>query len=66
MNEQNLINSVELAKRLDVAPDTINRWRRDGVIPSILINEKTIRYDVDDVINSLKNKSKTNIGVCDE
>lgn len=49
-----LVTALRLATILDVTPETVALWRRRGLIPAITINRTTIRYDVADVLASLK------------
>jgi excisionase family DNA binding protein len=39
-----LITADELAQRLAVKRSTINSWVKLGIIPRIMINNKTIRF----------------------
>jgi excisionase family DNA binding protein len=39
-----LITADELAQRLAVKRSTINNWVKLGLIPRIMINNKTIRF----------------------
>ena len=51
-----LITKTELAKRLKVSTRTIDLWVNENRIPKIKINSSA-RFDWDDVLNALKNKS---------
>lgn len=44
-----LITAQELASKLRVRLTTIRRWTRDGLIPSIRLSEKVVRYDYAEV-----------------
>lgn len=44
-----VLSANELGRRLDVAPNTVNQWRRAGKIPGVVIAPRTIRYDWDAV-----------------
>ena len=50
------VRAAVIAKRYDVAPRSVERWAADGVIPSIRIGEKTLRFDLDAVIEALEGK----------
>ena len=58
MDTQRLITGVELAKQLDVTAETVRLWRRSGLIPAVTINATTIRYDLNEVIATLKARSQ--------
>jgi excisionase family DNA binding protein len=53
-----LLTAAELAARLRVKSTTIREWEREGVIPSIRINSKVIRYDVEAVIKALSDRQE--------
>lgn len=58
-NESRLVSGVELARIVSVTSDTIARWRRADLIPSVRINRRTIRFDLDDVLAALKQQANT-------
>ncbi|MFH1921739.1 MAG: helix-turn-helix domain-containing protein, partial [Planctomycetota bacterium] len=41
-------------------PDTVRRWARDGVIPAIRISSRAIRFDVSEVMRTLRSNSGRN------
>lgn len=47
----------ELAERLTLKPKTIREWARQGVIPSLRISPKVIRFDFDEVEEALKQRA---------
>ncbi len=49
-----LITTRELAERLGLQPDTIRRWARARRIPALRIGEKTLRFDLAEVIAALR------------
>lgn len=59
-----LITAAELAKRLHVAPNTVNTWSRMGVIPSLRVSARTVRFDVAKVMEAIaaNNKPTANHG----
>ena len=58
MQMPELLTSEELADRLKVAASTLQSWARDGIIPSIKINPKVIRFDEAEVIVTLLQLAK--------
>ena len=52
MNKK-LITAEELAEQLRLKPKTIHDWARKRKIPSIKISPKVIRFDFDEVLQSL-------------
>lgn len=48
-----LLSTEELSQLVGVHCQTILRWAKDGVIPAIRINARTIRFSVDEVMNAL-------------
>jgi excisionase family DNA binding protein len=49
-----LITKSDTAKRFKVSTRTIDNWVSEGKIPSIKIGLKTIRFDWNAVMNSIK------------
>lgn len=56
MSEARIVTGVELATILSVTPETVRKWRRAGVIPAITINRTTIRFDVQEVLATLRDR----------
>ncbi len=58
MNEtstpQALVTAAQLAEILQVRPRTITRWESEGILPSIRINSRVIRFDADEVLQALR------------
>lgn len=54
MSDQRIVSGIRLAEILDVRPGTVRAWRKAALIPSIKIGGTTLRYDVGEVITSLK------------
>ena len=48
-----LLTVQEIADLIQVAPVTIQLWTREGIIPSIRVNPKIVRYQEDAVIAAL-------------
>ena len=57
-----IVTGVELAKILCVTPQTVRNWRKMAMIPAIVINRTTIRYDLSEVLNALKRRSRRPLG----
>jgi len=53
-----LLTPTQLAKRLHVPRGTVDRLTKDVVIPPILIEPGTIRYDWDEVVDALKTQCR--------
>lgn len=53
----NLVSSEDLAKKLNVDPDTINRMRKSGRIVGYRLGRR-YRYDLDEVLNALRDDPK--------
>ena len=49
-----LITTYELARELRVHPLTIYKMRRAGLIPGIRVGQKSIRFDLDEVLLALR------------
>jgi len=53
-----LVSAAELAKRLQVTPNTVNTWSRRGLIPSLRVSARTIRFDVAKVMAAMDANNK--------
>ncbi len=53
VNQARLVTSREVANQIGVAPSTIARWARKGVIPSIRLSTRCVRYDLQTVLAAL-------------
>ncbi len=51
---QDIVTAAEVGKRLGVSEATITRWARQNIIPRIVISRRTIRYDLADVLDALR------------
>ena len=49
-----LLTTADLASRLRLQPQTIQRWTRLGYLPAIRMTGKVIRYDLQEVLEALK------------
>jgi len=58
MSKMRLITTEELAKQLQVRPDTIRKWARRGLIPQIRVTSKVIRFDLESVIDLIHERQR--------
>ncbi len=62
MDEQTeLLTAHELAERLRVSPETIRGWARHGLIPTLRLSPKVIRFDPQAVVAALTKRSKKGV-----
>ena len=55
-----IVKTDELARQLGVTPETVRRWARRGLIPSMRVSPKVIRFDVDEVTRVLRDRGRKN------
>ena len=48
-----LLTTAQLAQELGVHPQTVYRWHAEGLIPSLRLSNKAIRYCLVDVMLAL-------------
>jgi excisionase family DNA binding protein len=48
-----IYRTAKLAETLGVSVRTLERWRRDGVIPFIKVSRRVILYNLPEVLGSL-------------
>ena len=53
-----IVKTEELARQLGVTPETVRRWARRGLIPSMRVSPKVIRFDVDEVARVLRDRGQ--------
>ncbi|MCY2993877.1 MAG: helix-turn-helix domain-containing protein [Planctomycetota bacterium] len=53
---QEVMKTSELAEWLRVKPQTINKWKSEGLIPSLRLTSRCIRFDPDAVLAALTGK----------
>ena len=56
--QKEIVTVKELAERLNLKPETIRTWARQGLIPSLRPTAKTLRFDLEDVIRGMSQISK--------
>lgn len=59
-----LLTAPEVGRRLRVSAETVRTWARNGAIPSVRINPKVIRFDMEQVIVALRAGSAGEGGPC--
>lgn len=47
----------KVAEHIGCQPSTIRAWARKGIIPQIRLTNKVRRFDMNDVVAALKNRS---------
>ena len=53
---QELLKTIDLARRLQVRPNTIRRWVRRGLIPVLRVSPKVMRFDLAAVLHALQDR----------
>lgn len=48
----------EVANRLRVQPATVRRWSREGLIPTVRIRAKVLRFDFSEVMRALRRRDE--------
>jgi len=56
---QDLLKTEDLARRLQVRPDTIRRWVRSGLIPVLRVSPKVMRFDLAEVLRVLQERGRS-------
>lgn len=51
---EELLTKEEIGKRLSIKPETILRLARQGIIPQVRVSHKIIRYDLQKVLEALR------------
>ena len=54
MTAQLLLTAAQVGRRLWLTAGTVKQWAREGRVPSIRATGKTIRFDWDHVVATLK------------
>ena len=53
MNTKELLTADEVAHRLKVRPSTIRQWSRCGLIPTVRLSAKVVRYDLSALVEAM-------------
>lgn len=53
-----LLTAAEVAERLRIQPATVLGWARDGVIPSLRLSHKVLRFEWPAVVEALKQNQR--------
>jgi excisionase family DNA binding protein len=56
-----LLTAAEMAARIRVRPTTLQEWAREGLIPSVRITPKVIRFDAEAVIRVLSEQKRREV-----
>ena len=59
---EELLKAGEIATLVKATPDTIRSWTRSGIIPSVRINSRVIRYRASQVLQALESHAVSNGG----
>lgn len=51
-----LLTAEEVAAHFRVKAETVRGWARQGIVPSIKLSHKMVRYRLDDVIEALQRR----------
>lgn len=55
--QKEILTVRELAKRLQLKPETIRIWARKGLIPSLHPTPKTLRFEMESVLAAIEKVS---------
>lgn len=55
--QKEILTVRELAKRLQLKPETIRIWARKGLIPSLHPTPKTLRFEMQSVLEAMGKNS---------
>jgi len=58
MQRQQFVRVVEVARALGVSPVTVRNWTKQGRIPALRIGSQTARYDLEEVIEAVRQPVK--------
>jgi len=61
--EIDLLTAEQLASKLTVTPRTVREWSRAGLIPATRLTPKVIRYNLADVVTSLRDRQPPHKGM---
>ena len=57
-----LLTTLELAEHLRVSTETVKAWARDRRIPAFRLGRNTLRFDLAEVIEALRDNRSTEGG----
>ena len=57
LTEENLLDAQQVAQALGVSKRTILLWHQNGIIPSLIYVNRTIRFSLPDVLEHLQMQS---------
>jgi len=52
--QNEILTAAELAKRLNLKPETIRGWARQGLIPSLRPTAKVLRFEMNRVLKAME------------
>jgi predicted site-specific integrase-resolvase len=55
--QKEIVTVTQLAKRLQLKPETIRIWARKGLIPSLHPTPKTLRFEMNSVLTAMEKTS---------
>ena len=55
-----LLTANGLAEELSLKPETVRAWARQRLIPSIRPSPKVLRFDLQEVMSALREKTRNN------
>jgi predicted site-specific integrase-resolvase len=58
MDNEPLLTSEEVAARLGRNKATIERWRREGIIPAAVAEKRCLRFRWSEVMETLEKRAK--------
>lgn len=53
--KEEIVTANELAEKLHVKPETVRIWARQGIIPSLRPTPKVLRFEIQSVLEAIKN-----------
>ena len=53
-----LLTTRDLARRLQVTPETVRSWARRGLIPTLRVTPKVVRYNLAAVLAALAKRQE--------
>ncbi len=53
-----LLTDLDVADRLSVSPHTVHYWERNGILESVRLTKRTIRFEPDRVEQFIKDRRR--------